>query len=125
MKIKAEALGEEIIKAMKQLTVDAVKKINAASEPIASKYAAQLAAESPKNSGKYAKNWRVGISAGEQGLKTVDVYNPKHYRLTHLLEKGHQLRQGGRTKAQPHFVKIEEQAHAEFEKEVEKIFDNL
>ncbi len=125
MKIKVEALGEAIVKAMKELTTEAVKKINAATEPIAKKYVTQLKRDAPKRSGRYAKGWKVSVGTGERGLRTSEIYNPKHYRLTHLLEKGHQLRQGGRAKARPHFISIEENVHAEFEKEVEKILDNL
>lgn len=125
MRIKAEELGAEIVKAMKSLTKDVVPKINKASKDVAKKYKAALASKSPKRSGKYAKGWKISTTDGEQGIKTVEVHNPKHYRLTHLLEKGHQLRGGGRAKAIPHFIDTEEQAYAEFEKEVEQILDNL
>ena len=42
------------------------------------------------------------------------------YALTHLLEKGHQKRSGGRTKAIVHIALAEEAAVDELEKELRK-----
>ncbi|MNW18141.1 hypothetical protein D3C71_2175820 [compost metagenome] len=48
------------------------------------------------------------------------IYNEKHYRLTHLLEKGHVKRGGGRVAARVHIEPVEERIVAEFEKRVER-----
>ena len=47
---------------------------------------------SPKESGDYAASWTVKTeSSGMLGKDiTFIVHNDEHYRLTHLLEKGHQ-----------------------------------
>lgn len=54
-------------------------------------------------SGKYVKAFRIKKGAESRRGKTNvwHVANGQH-RLTHLLEKGHALRQGGRTRAYPH-----------------------
>ena len=44
-----------------------------------------------KGSGEYAAGWEVKKGGNlRRGKYAVTVCNPKHYRLTHLLEKGHQ-----------------------------------
>lgn len=59
-----------------------------------------------ERTGKYAKDWTHGARGGRAsaitGLDSYSVYNKKHYQLTHLLEKGHQARDGGRVRAFEH-----------------------
>lgn len=70
-----------------------------------------------RGGGKYASSWDT-----KQTKKgTVYIYNKKHYRLTHLLEKGHKtvLRQGlygkkARTAAIPHISTVEAKVQEEF-----------
>ena len=55
----------------------------------------RLKAESRKRSGKYAKGWTstTDHASLEQGVE-VTVHN-KQYQLTHLLEKGHKVKNHG------------------------------
>lgn len=61
-----------------------------------------LKTTSPKHTGRYAASWKVQ----KQGSKRI-ILNNGHGQLTHLLEKGHVLRNGGRTAAQPHIKPVE------------------
>lgn len=86
----------------------------------------ELKRTSPKRTGQYAKSWRVTKAynsrrAARGGIRMY-IHNAKHYRLTHLLEKGHKKRgnSGGRVKAYPHIEKVEERAKREFQKELER-----
>lgn len=74
-------------------------------------------AESPVKSGKYRRGWAVK-SEEERLAKSAIVHNRTSYQLTHLLEKGHALRNGGRSKAIPHIGPAEEKAVQELEKAV-------
>ena len=77
--------------------------------------------ESPRDTGNYAESWtykKVKLSRG-RGSKFV-VHNKDHYRLTHLLEKSHALRDGGRSTAQPHIKPIEQQMVRDFEDELRR-----
>ena len=41
-------------------------------------------------SGKYAAGWKVERKMTKVGEVSYTIHNPEHYRLTHLLERGHQ-----------------------------------
>jgi hypothetical protein len=80
--------------------------------------------------GEYSKSW--GVERVKSGrLKTsVVVRNEEHYRLTHLLEKGHVSRNGtGRTfrpvPAYPHIGPVEEWANDELPKRVRNAIHDI
>lgn len=73
-------------------------------------------------SGDYNKNWSIKVEKGRNFVHTT-VYNKKHYRLTHLLEKGHATRNGGRTKAFPHIAPVEEFVQKTFSENVKNIVE--
>lgn len=51
----------------------------------------QAAKSKFKGEGKYAAGWEVKKGGNlKRGKYSITVCNPEHYRLTHLLEKGHQ-----------------------------------
>lgn len=79
--------------------------------------AKQLRQTSPNHKGIYAAGWRCETDETDDHI-TVTVYNPKHYQLTHLLEKGHELffmgnDTGHRTRAFPHIAPAYEDAKRE------------
>lgn len=89
------------------------EKVDETTDDIMSEVATDTADElkrtSPSKSGKYAKSWAV-----KKDKKTHQyiVHNKKYYRLTHLLEHGHVVKNQfgtyGRAQAQPHIAKAEE-----------------
>lgn len=69
---------------------------------------------SPQRTGKYASGWTVKVSNGAEGTKVYTVHNATSYRLTHLLENGHVIRnkkgEYGRAPAHPHIKAAEQRA---------------
>ena len=80
----------------------------------------EIKARAPKESGQYAKSWRVKkIHEDSQSVELM-VYSPKRYFLTHLLEHGHAKRNGGRVSARPHIAPAEEVGEEKLKKDLEK-----
>lgn len=79
-----------------------------------------VTARSPRGSraaqDNYANSWRVDRPKWtKKGVLRGRVYS-EQYQLTHLLEHGHAMRQGGRAKAIPHIAPANDAAQAEFER---------
>ena len=71
---------------------------------------------------EYDKGWkkRLATMKTKQTGILATVYNEKHYRLTHLLEKGHALVGGGRAQAFPHIAPVEQQCDENLIKNIRK-----
>lgn len=78
----------------------------------------------------YSASWtNSDVTTGRIHTKKV-IHNAEHYRLTHLLEKGHVIRNGtgrtyGRTRKFPHIKPVEQWAQKELPKAVERKIENL
>jgi hypothetical protein len=89
----------------------------------------ELRTASPKKTGRYAKGWAVNGESEKTRLsgqaRSVVVYNRTDYQLTHLLEHGHALRQGGRAKAIPHIEPVARRTGERFVKAVKAEIERL
>ena len=78
-----------------------------------------IEANAPEKTGDYKKSWAVKTVRENANAMEVVVYSRNRYQLAHLLEFGHALRQGGRTRAFPHIAPAEERAAEMLVREVE------
>ena len=109
--IKADQLAQEIVKILDDYLDTTIDKMKEAVDKAAKQAVNELKTSSPKRTGAYAKDWaaKKDRKANKWAYGKV-VYNKKHYRLTHLLEKGHRKVNGGMVAARPHIAKVEEKA---------------
>lgn len=110
----SKSVAEQLSEILQEFERQEFETIEQTFDQVSKETVAQVKSLSPKapGSGKYARGWTVKVTSKLGGLSVV-IYNRKHYRLTHLLEKGHVVRnQYGtydrRTEAQPHIAKAQE-----------------
>ncbi|AIY80366.1 hypothetical protein U728_1249 [Clostridium botulinum 202F] len=103
--VQIDDLAEAINKELSIYSADVTKKtknnVEAVSKEVNEEIKKHITFKQP--TGKYVKAFRINNSYEGVFTKrnTWYVASP-HYRLTHLLEKGHAIAGGGRTKAYPH-----------------------
>lgn len=108
-------ISNEIAQALSEYTSEVEAEMDTIKSDVADETVNMLKVNSPMGRrGKYAKGWRVK----KDGTSYV-VHNATNAGLTHLVEKGHAKRNGGRTQAQPHISTAEEMAIKKFENKVE------
>jgi hypothetical protein len=117
MAVKAvDAQMREILEAVRE---DVNNATETALTTVPKEAVAKLRAASPKgkgtrHAGRYARGWRVK----SQGKLSAVVHNATDYQLTHLLEKGHVVRNKSgtydRARAISHIAPVEEWAQEQF-----------
>lgn len=108
------ACDENADEAVKLTAKEAAEELRKANPPGSGKYGSWKA---------YNKGWTImQTKRDKRDHKSATVHNKDHYQLTHLLEKGHALVQGGRARAFPHIAPVAEQAE---EKLVKRMTEGL
>ena len=116
-KINIDQLAIEVMQELDAYREDVQEAVEKAVKETAKQTAAELRSISPEgDTGEYAKHWSYKRDKNLSGRHRYDmvVYSKKpEYRITHLLEKGHAKRNGGRVDGIPH-IKIAEKHAKEY-----------
>lgn len=112
--INVTKLGETLAATLTEFSGATSLALQAAVTETAKRTVAEVKqnARSYFGNGGYSNSWaeKEVKSNNQLSFNRVVYSKPPYYRLAHLLEKGHALRQGGRTKARPHIRPAEEKA---------------
>ncbi len=108
--------ASEIARTLAEYSSDVKRGLDNAKKQVAQDTVKRLKQTSPKLTGEYRKGWKT------KKVKTAQViHNKTEYRLTHLLEKGHAKRGGGRVAAIPHIAPAEEIAIRDYIEKAEEV----
>lgn len=113
--LKINNLSDEIIKSLNVYSYEVKEDVDLATNISSKELVQDLKQNSPKLTGDYKKGWRM--KKVKNGYIT---YNKTDYQLTHLLEKSHAKRNGGRTEPVIHIAPAEEKAIKDFLKRIKK-----
>lgn len=115
--------------AVNQILAEYKDKINVDVERITREVAKSAVADvkkgAPVRTGTYKKSIRAKATEKEINRSSTIIHAnaAQNYRLTHLLEYGHATRNGGRTKAIPHWGPAEQKAIREYEKKLQEAIE--
>lgn len=80
----------------------------------------EVKTNAPVRTGQYKKGWAVKKQKETANSLELVVHNKTRYQLTHLLEKGHAKRGGGRARAFPHIAPAEQAGIRELEEGIKR-----
>lgn len=123
-KISIYDLNDSIFKVLSEYKENIDEEVKETANKIAKEAKEDLINDSPRSkkerNQKYYKGWAIKKKINKNGKYVLAVWNKTNYRLTHLLEFGHNVKNGGKVKAVPHIRKVEEKMSKEFEEELKK-----
>ena len=122
--IKIDNLAGEVIKLMEEYASEVAADVKAEAKAVAKEAVKELKQTSPEGPGSkkghYKDGWASKVESENAVSVGIRIYNRKKPGLTHLLEKGHAKRGGGRVEGQPHISTAEENAIENYEKRLKE-----
>ena len=121
--VTVDQLAQEITMAVQRYTSDVAAAIELETDITADAIAQEIEANSPKDTGKYAKSWKV-TSRKRYGAYRAVIHN-KVYQLVHLLEFGHVKAGGGRVDGKPHVRPAYDRHVTKYEKRINTTAEHI
>ena len=126
-KIKVDQLTKEIEKALTEFVGVTEEACDKGVRETAKDAVQALRNAHPAGSGQYGswdeynRGWKVMQTKTDKRYhRKATIHNETDYQLTHLLEKGHALANGGRARAFPHIAPVAEQCETELLQNIKK-----
>ena len=122
--IRIDSLGKEIAKMMEEYASEVAADIKAEARAVAKETVKELKKTSPdgpgSRKGHYKDGWASKVETENAVSIGIQIYNKKKPGLTHLLEKGHAKRNGGRVDGIPHIKIAEKHAKEILQERIER-----
>lgn len=130
-KVQISQLASEVLKAMDEYTEEVTEKVQQAVRDVGRDTARNLRAVNQVTGSnvwkRYPSGWAVKNTA-RKGKQIAEVHNKDHYRLTHLLENGHVIKNGtgrtyGNTRAFPHIEAVDKKSVELLDKKIREAIE--
>lgn len=118
--IDIDDLADEIMDGLMEYADLATDTVKQAVKKAGNTVKKEIQATAPSDTGKYKKSFKVTKRKETANALEVTVHSKDRYQLTHLLEKGHAKRGGGRVSAIPHIAPAEEKGIRKLTEEIER-----
>jgi hypothetical protein len=122
VKTDIDGLTAAIEKEVKMYTEAVQKAIGSEAKNVAQKTLERVKGKAPVKTGKYKKGFKVKDESTLFSALFI-IHNATHPWLVHLLENGHSLRSGGRTRSFSHVKQAEKTGVEELEAAIIKIVE--
>lgn len=123
-RVKVGEMAAEISKIMQEYANDVGDGVKETAKRVAKEGKIRLKSTSPEGRGSrkghYKDGWTVKTVSEDSTSTNLALHNSKKPGLTHLLEKGHAKRGGGRVNGITHIAHVEEYVVDEFEKRLKE-----
>ena len=124
MSIRIDDLAKEVMRGLDEYADVTTEQVKKAVRKAGNTVRKEIQQNAPKNTGDYAKSWAVKKVRESSHTLELVVHSKNRYQLTHLLEFGHCLRNGRRTRAMPHIAPAEEKGIEQLEKMIDRDIRN-
>lgn len=118
MAIAVGDLADAVMAALQEFEQETTEAVKESVVTAADVCLESVRADSPRDTGDYAKGWRKKTVYEDEHDMRVRIYNKDHYQLTHLLEDGHANVDGGRTEGKPHIGPASDRASQILQKDI-------
>ena len=119
-RISARELELAVSNILKDFSEDVVRIAKEDVDTVTDMALQEVKAHAPVRTGKYKRSLKSRTEYESATEKRNVIYSQGHGSLTHLLEAGHAKRNGGRTRAFPHFAYGQKVIEEELPKLLEK-----
>lgn len=127
MQIKISDLSNQLNEVLEEYKTDVTAAVNDVGHAVIKQLTNETRRNAPKNTGEYKKHisWKSAIKNAMGDKEYTWYVRGTNANLTHLLTNGHQLRNGGRTRANPFLKDAVENARIAYEKRLMEELDKL
>ncbi len=118
--VSIDHMADEIMKGLKEYAYTSAETVKTAVKKASNTVKKEVVKNAPVRTGKYKRSFKVTKQKETANALTMVVHSKDRYQLTHLLEKGHAKRGGGRVRAIPHIAPAEQKGIEKLTKEIER-----